>query len=80
MKTITELEWRRLFSERVRHYMQLYDINQKELAESIGVTEAAISRYLSYERTPRIDVIVSLASVFACTTDELIMFGYVVMG
>lgn len=50
------------------------------LAESVGVTEAAMSRYLSCKRTPRIDVIVSLASVFACTTDELIMFGYVVMG
>lgn len=79
MKTITELEWRRLFSERVRHYMQLYDINQKELAESIGVTGAAMSRYLSRKRTPKIDVIVRLASAFACTTDELIMFGYVVM-
>lgn len=80
MKTITETEWMRLFSERVRHYMHLYDINQKELAESIGVTEAAMSRYLSCKRAPRIDVIVRLASVFACTTDELIMFGYVVMG
>lgn len=80
MKTITEIEWRRLFSERVKHHMYLYDINQKELAKSIGVTEAAMSRYLSCKRTPRIDVIVSLASVFACTTDELIMFGYVVMG
>lgn len=79
MKTITELEWRRLFAERVRYYMSLYDINQKELAESIGVTDSAMSRYLSCKRTPRIDVIVSLASVFACTTDELIMFGYVVM-
>lgn len=79
MKTITEMEWRRLFSERVRHYMHLYDINQKELAESIGVTDSAMSRYLSCKRTPKVDVIVSLASVFACTTDELIMFGYVVM-
>lgn len=74
------MEWRRLFSERVKHHMHLYDINQKELAKSVGVTEAAMSRYLSCKRTPRIDVIVSLASVFACTTDELIMFGYVVMG
>lgn len=80
MKTITEIEWRRLFAERVRNYMHPYGINQKELAESIGVTSAAMSRYLSCKRTPRIDVIVSLASVFACTTDELIMFCYVVMG
>lgn len=50
------------------------------LAESVGVTGAAMSRYLSCKRTPIIDVIVSLASVFACTTDELIMFGYDVMG
>lgn len=70
MKTITEMEWRTLFVERVRHYMKLYNINQAQLAYSIGVTRASISR---------VDIIISIASVFGCSTDELIMFGYVVM-
>ena len=79
MKTITEMEWRTLFVERVRHYMKLYNINQAQLAYSIGVTTATVSRYLSCKRTPKVDIIINIASVFGCSTDELIMFGYVVM-
>lgn len=79
MKPITEMEWRKLFAERVRHYMCLYNINQKTLAEFIGISRADMSKYLSCKRTPKVDVIVNMARMFACTTDELIMFGYIVM-
>lgn len=79
MKIINEMEWRTLFVERVRYYMQLYDINQAQLAESIGVSRAAMSKYLSCKRTPRIDVIVRMAIRFGCSVDELTIFSYVAM-
>lgn len=77
MKVITEKEWRKIFSRRVKERMYNLDINQNELADKIGVTPAAISRYLRGTRTPRVDVIVKMSRVLDCSTDYLINFGYV---
>lgn len=77
MKVITEKEWRKIFSRRVKERMYNLDINQNELADKIGVTPAAISRYLRGARTPRVDVIVKMSRVLNCSTDYLINFGYV---
>lgn len=77
MKVITEKEWRKIFSRRVKERMYNLDINQNELADKIGVTPAAISRYLRGARTPRVDVIVKMSRVLDCSTDYLINFGYV---
>ncbi len=77
MEFITEKEWRKIFSKRVRERMHNLDINQNELADKIGVTPAAISRYLRGSRTPKVDVIVKMSKVLGCSTDHLINFGYV---
>lgn len=77
MKVITEKEWRKIFSRRVKERVYNLDINQNELADKIGVTPAAISRYLRGARTPRVDVIVKMSRVLDCSTDYLINFGYV---
>lgn len=77
MEFITEKEWRKIFSKRVRERMHNLDINQNELADKIGVTPASISRYLRGSRTPKVDVIVKMSKVLGCSTDHLINFGYV---
>ncbi len=58
--------------ERIKMLMEERHLNQKELARLSGVTEASMSKYLSGERTPRIDVIVNIANALNVTTDELI--------
>lgn len=59
-------------NERIRMLMDCKHLTQKELANLSGITEASMSKYLSGERTPRIDVIVNLANALGVTTDELI--------
>lgn len=58
--------------ERIKMLMKEKKLTQKELAKLAGITEASMSKYLSGERTPRIDVIVNLANALGITTDELI--------
>jgi len=48
------------------------DITQRELAEKINVTEVTISRYLSGERSPRIEIVSKIADFFGVTTDYLL--------
>lgn len=59
-------------NERIRMLMEEKHLTQKELAIKSGITEAAMSKYLSGERTPRIDIVVNLANALGVTTDELI--------
>lgn len=79
MKTITEMEWRELFAERVKYHLKRCNINQSQLARIINITEPTMSHYLLCKCTPRIDVIIRMAIKFGCSVDELINFGYVVM-
>lgn len=60
------------FNERVRKYMDKNGYSQKQLSKLSGITEASMSKYLSGERTPRIDVVVSLAKALGISVDELI--------
>ena len=58
--------------DRIFKLLQTTNYTQKELAHMVGVTEAAMSRYLRNEREPRMEVIANLATVFNTTTDYLI--------
>ncbi|MBR0137430.1 MAG: helix-turn-helix transcriptional regulator, partial [Erysipelotrichaceae bacterium] len=60
------------WNERVKELMKSKNINQKQLSEQSGITEASVSRYLNGERTPRIDIVSNFAKVFGVTVDEII--------
>ena len=61
------------FEERLKALMKKRNLTQKELANKSNITEASISKYLSGERTPRVDVIINLAKALEITTDELLL-------
>ena len=58
--------------ERIFRLMKEQKLNQKQLAEKASITEASLSKYLSGERTPRIDVIVKLAKALDTTVNFLL--------
>lgn len=58
--------------DRILKLMKKSDFTQKELATMVGVTDAAISRYINNEREPKVEVIANLATAFDTTTDYLI--------
>lgn len=58
--------------ERIAKLAKKFKYTQKELANLVGVTEAAMSRYLSNEREPKMNVIANLATALNTTSDYLI--------
>ena len=58
--------------DRITELLKRTDYTQKELASMVGVTEAAMSRYLRNEREPRMEVIANLATALNTTSDYLI--------
>lgn len=59
-------------SMRVSELMKQEGYSQKELAQLVGVTEAAMSRYLSGDREPKLDVVANMATALHTTSDYLI--------
>ncbi len=49
-------------------------ITQKQLAQSTGLTEAGISRYINGQRLPRIDILIDIADELHCSVQYL-LFG-----
>lgn len=46
--------------------------SQKELASHIGVSPSIVSNYEAGERTPSVENLLALASIFHCSTDYLL--------
>lgn len=75
---ISEQEWRVLFVKGVRKRLVDLDMTQGKLADILGVSRANISNYMVGRSSPPAYIIVGMAEVFGCTTDELINFGKMV--
>lgn len=69
-------------SEKILKLRKVHGLSQDELAEKLGITRQAISKWESSQATPELDNIVKLAAVFetstdyflhSSTTDELIL-------
>ena len=60
------------WSDKVKEIMNVKKINQKELSRLSGITEASVSRYLTGERTPRIDIITNFAKALDVSIEYLL--------
>lgn len=58
--------------ERIQLLLKQSDYTQKELAQMIGVTESAMSRYIKNEREPKTEIIANIATALNTTSDYLI--------
>ena len=58
--------------EAIKLVMNEKKINQKELAKKANITEASMSKYLSGDRTPRIDVLLNIANALDVSIDSLV--------
>lgn len=60
------------FGKRLRELRENAGLTQKQLAERIWVSKAAISNYELYERNPSPEVLLKLARVFNVSVDYLL--------
>ncbi len=62
------------FSYQLTRIMDMRGITQKELASTIGIAGASISRYVTGNREPDIRTLVKLAEALHVSIDELVGF------
>ncbi len=61
-----------VFIKRLEALMEENNMSQIELANKIGTTNVTISRYLSSERIPRLEIVTKIAEVFHTSVDYLV--------
>ena len=66
------MEWK--LAEQIRAYRQEKGMTQERLAEAVGVTVGAVSKWESGASVPELSALVELASLFGASVDTLI--GY----
>lgn len=60
------------WQDKVKDLMASKGINQKQLSQLSGITEASVSRYLKGDREARLDIIVNFAKALDVTTEYLL--------
>ena len=58
--------------DRLKYSLNIRKLTQKEFAQRINITESAMSRYISDERVPRADTIVSICRSLGVSADWLL--------
>ena len=62
-------------SEKIIYYRKRAGMNQEMLADKLGVSRQAVSKWETGEAVPELNKVVQLAKVFQVTTDELLLDG-----
>lgn len=58
--------------ERIAYARELCDMKQKDLAETVGITNATMSKYENNINIPNADILAKLASALNTSTDYLV--------
>lgn len=58
--------------EKLKNLRKQYGLSQKEIAKRLNVSPSIVSGYETGERTPSLDVLISLSYLFNCSTDYLL--------
>lgn len=69
---MSENDFNKLFSKNLKMYMELNNINQAELARRLNVSTAAVNTWCNGLKSPRMDKVDSMCSIFGCRRSDLI--------
>ena len=60
------------FQERLKELRLENNLSQTQLSKLTGISQAAIAKWESGERTPNVECLITLALFFKCLTDLLL--------
>ena len=71
---MSEKEFKRNFAKTLRWRMEDLGLSRKQLAERVGVSQAAVALWVNMKTTPRAVVIPKLAEALGVSVTELLVF------
>lgn len=68
---MSEKEFNQIFPERLRYYLNKYDITQTDLAHRLGVSTQSVTNWCKGAKSPRMDKIDAMCKIFHCRRSDL---------
>lgn len=73
---LSEYEWMQIFAGNLKSLMEESNMSQRDLAKQTGISESAISKYLSCKCMPSANALINIAYVFPCADfGDLLVFS-----
>ena len=69
---MSEREFNEVFAERLRYFLEKYEITQLELSKRLGVGTTSVYNWCNGIKTPRMDNIDAMRKIFHCKRSDLI--------
>lgn len=69
---MSEKEYAESFARRLRFYLSMNDMSQRELATKLGVTTGAVSQWCTGAKTPRMDKVDAMCEIFGCRRSDFL--------
>ena len=66
-----ERDFNTIFAERLRYYLNKYEMTQKELAKRLGVGTTSVYNWSNGIKTPRMDKVDAMCEIFNCQRSDL---------
>ena len=76
---LSEEEWRKGFSDRLRKRLRTKNIKQYDLAKKLGVSEMTVSGYITGKRTPNAYYLELLATILNCDINDLLPKDHIII-
>ena len=76
---MTQIDIRKVFGENVKHYRKKMGYSQEQLAEKLGVTFQAVSKWETNANTPDISLLPAIAKALGVMIDDLFSDGNTVL-
>lgn len=72
---MSEVEWIHIFATNLKEIMEEQGYSQRDLADSINVSEASISYYLKEKKMPGVRTLVNMSYELGIDLNDLMDFG-----
>lgn len=72
MKQMTDEEQKRIFSKNLRYYLNLNNMQQKELAQILEIRPSTITNWLKQTAMPQVSTIQKIADYFRIGKSDLV--------
>lgn len=66
-----EREFNEIFSERLRYYLNKYEMTQLDLSKRLGVGTTSVYNWCNGLKTPRMDKVDAMCEIFHCNRSDL---------
>lgn len=68
---MSEQEFNIVFSKRLKHYLQEYEMTQTELASRLKVSSQSVTNWCKGTKSPRMDKVDAMCEIFHCNRSDL---------